>query len=76
MVGSYKIYNDANLINKYNEKIQKVLSSCKNTLKDTLQLEDYEEEGTISLGAFKEGFVTLDIKLDEELLDYILFVVY
>jgi hypothetical protein len=53
-----------------------VLSSCKNTLKDTLQLEDYEEEGTISLGAFKEGFVTLDIKLDEELLDYILFVVY
>jgi hypothetical protein len=37
-----------------------------------LQLEDYEEEGFINIGAFKEAFVTLDIKLDDELLDYIL----
>jgi len=56
MVGSYKVYNDANLINKYNDKIQKLLFSCKNTLKDTLQLEDYEEEGVITVSALKEAF--------------------
>jgi hypothetical protein len=52
------------------------LNSCKNTLKDTLQLEDYEEEGIVTLGAFREAFVTLDINLGEDILDYILFVVY
>ena len=76
MVGSYKVYNDANLINKYNDKIQKLLASCKNTLKDTLQLEDYEEEGVITVSALKEAFQTLDIDIDEELMDYVLFVVY
>ena len=76
MVGSYKVYNDANLINKYNDKIQKLLFSCKNTLKDTLQLEDYEEEGVITVSALKEAFQTLDIDIDEELMDYVLFVVY
>ena len=49
---------------------------CKSTLKDTLQLEDYEEEGFVNLGAFKEAFVTLDIGIDEDVLDYIIFMVY
>ena len=39
-------------------------------------MEDYEEEGTVTLGAFKEAFVTLDITIDEELLDYIIYIVY
>ena len=36
LVGHYKVYSDANLINKYNEKIKKQLASCKNTLKETI----------------------------------------
>ena len=49
---------------------------CKESLRETLQLEDYEEEGVITLGAFREAFVTLDIEIDEDLLDYIVYIVY
>ena len=45
-------------------------------MKDTLQLEDYEDEGTIPVSAFKEAFETLDIKIEKELYDYLIFVVY
>jgi len=58
------------------EKVIRALQSCKNTLKDTIELEDYEEEGFIPLSTLKEAFVTLDINLDKELMDYILHVVY
>lgn len=54
----------------------KLLSGCKGTLKDTIQLEDYEEEGIIELGALKECFTTLDIDIDGALMDYLLYVVY
>jgi hypothetical protein len=64
------------LIKKYNDIIVKLLGTCKNTVRDTLMLEDYDEEGTIPIGAIKESFVTLDIELSEEVLDYLLFVVY
>jgi len=39
-------------------------------------LEDYEEEGIITLPALKEAFETLDIELEDDLLDYILYVIY
>ena len=52
------------------------MSACKNTLKETIQLEDYEEEGYITSAALKECFVTLDIDIDEDLMDYVLFIVY
>jgi Ca2+-binding EF-hand superfamily protein len=45
-------------------------------LKETLQLEDYEEEGLITLSGFKEAFQALGIDDDAELLDYLVFVVY
>jgi Ca2+-binding EF-hand superfamily protein len=48
----------------YCEKIQKVFAKCKNTLKDSFQLEDYEEEGFISLAYLKEVFTNLELNLD------------
>lgn len=76
MIGHYKIYSDANTVNKLNDKILKLLSSCKNTLKETIKLEDYEEEGIITVAALKEAFETMDIDLDDDMLDYILYVMY
>lgn len=76
MIGHYKVYNDNNLVKKFNETLTKLLGPCKGTLKETLLLEDYDEEGTIPIGAIKEAFVTLDIEIDEDVLDYLLFVVY
>jgi len=52
------------------------LASCKNTLKETIQLEDYEEEGVITLAGLKEAFETMDIDLDDDVMDYLLFVIY
>ena len=45
-------------------------------MKETLELEDYEEEGSVPVGAFRESFSTLDIQMDDELLDFILYIVY
>ena len=57
--------------------IQKELIPCRDTLKETLELEDYEEEGAIPVGAFKEAFTTLELfQEDLELLDFVLYVVY
>ena len=39
-------------------------------------MEDYEEEGVISLPLLKECFETLDIEVEEELLDYLIYVIY
>lgn len=76
LIGHYKIYNDNNLAKKYTDILTKILHPCKNTLKDTLMLEDYDEEGTIPIGAMKEAFITLEVDIDEEVLDYLLFVVF
>ena len=46
------------------------------TLKDTLQMEDYEEEGVVSMSAIKESFLTLELELEEDLLDYIYYSMY
>ena len=43
------------------KKVQKELTQCRDTLKETLELEDYEEEGAIPVSAFKEAFSTLDL---------------
>ena len=57
--------------------IQKELIPCRDTLKETLELEDYEEEGAIPVSAFKEAFTTLELfQEDLELLDFVLYVVY
>ena len=45
-------------------------------MKETLELEDYEEEGAIPVSAFKEAFQTLDIQIEDDLLAFIFFVVY
>ena len=45
-------------------------------MKDTLESEDYEDEGVLPIGAIKECFVTLDIEIDDDLMDYVLFIIY
>jgi len=64
------------LIKKYNDKISKIFGSFKGTLKETILLEDYEEQGVISMSALKECFETLDIDIDNDLFEYIIFVMY
>lgn len=54
-----------------------MLAKCKDTLKETIQLEDYEEEGVISTSAFREAFSSLSIDgVDDELIDFLLFLIY
>lgn len=49
-------------------------------MKETLELEDYEEEGAIPVSAFKESFKTLDIdELSDgsgDVYDFILYIIY
>ncbi len=74
-MGHYKLFSNemtASLV----KQVQKLLAPCRDTLKETLELEDYEEEGALSVGSFKEAFSTLDIDIDQELMDFVLFVLY
>jgi len=58
------VYNDANQVKRYNDSLTKLFSRCKETLKETLQLEDYEDEGVIPYSAFEEAFSALDIDIN------------
>ena len=74
-IGHYKVYSSADTQNCV-KKIQKLLQTCKDTLKETLELEDYDYEKAIPVSAFKEAFETLDIDIEDELLDFIFYVIY
>jgi len=76
LIGHYNLYNDATQAKKYNDILIKKFSKCKETLRDTLQCEDYDEEGVVPLTAFQETFETLEINLDKEVLDYLMWVIY
>ena len=76
LVGHYSVYNDANQCKKFNEQLTKLFARCKETLRDTLQLEDYEDEGVVPYSAFDEAFSTLDLKLDKDAKDYLMYVIY
>jgi hypothetical protein len=39
-------------------------------------LEDYDDEGFIPIHSVKEAFTSLGIELEQDLLDYILYVLY
>jgi len=57
-----------------------VLGRCKDSFKECVQNEDYEEEGFISLSALKECFEILDLygddQVDDKTFDYIAVVLY
>jgi len=53
-----------------------VLEKSKGALKDAFQLEDFEEEGVVSLKQLKDIFRALQPKLDQELLEYVIYCVY
>ena len=59
-IGHYKLYTQQET-QQLTKKVQKELTQCRDTLKETLELEDYEEEGAIPVSAFKEAFSTLDL---------------
>ena len=52
------------------------MSGCKGTLKDTFESEDYNEDGYLPIEMIKESFETLDLNVDNDLLDYIMFIIY
>ncbi|CDW75040.1 UNKNOWN [Stylonychia lemnae] len=80
MIGQYQIFNDQTVIKQYQERIAKALQPCKESFKECLQMEDYEEEGILSIGQIKECFETLELlsddQINEELFDYLVFVLY
>jgi len=39
-------------------------------------VEDYEEDGTLPIYAFKDVFETLDLEVDDDLMEYIISVIY
>ena len=53
-----------------------MLESCKSTLAESLQLEDYEEEGVLPAEIIKECFSTLEIEISEELMEYVMHAIY
>ena len=52
----------------YQERLQKIIHPCKETFKETLQMEDYEESGVLNLPQLKECLETLDL-LGEQQID-------
>ena len=41
-----------------------------------MQLEDYEDEGVVPYGAFEEAYETLELNVDKDLKEYLMFMVY
>lgn len=59
------------------DKVIKVFRGCKDTLKETLQLEDYDDVGHLPWSAIRDALDSLEIAgLDPELLAFLLFVLY
>lgn len=76
LVGPYSVFNDANQAKRLTEQLTRRLAKCKETLRDALQLEDYNDEGVVPVQAFDEAFTNLDIELDAEEKEYLLCTVY
>lgn len=75
-IGHYKLYStsDSQALTK---RIQKELISCRETLKETFESEDYGDEGSIPVSSFREAFTTLELfGEDPDLPDFVLYVVY
>lgn len=54
-----------------------MLASFRDTLLETMQLEDYEETGEISLAGFREAFQALGVEgVDEEMLEFFAVLLY
>lgn len=59
------------------EKIIKVLGRFKDTLRETLLLEDYEEEGIVTLEQLEEAVKSLSVEgCDEDMLHFVEYLVY
>lgn len=76
LIGNYKLYSDANQVKKLTDTLAKTFEKCKGTLKEALQMEDYEDEGAINVASFKEAFDSLEIELDKEVMDFLIWAVY
>lgn len=76
LIGHYIVYSGESL-KSIHSRLTKCFASCKGTVKETLQLEDYEEEGVLTWESIKEALNGLEIDgLDDELMDYILLIMY
>jgi hypothetical protein len=74
-VKDYPVYTNEVQYKKLLDKARKALERCKDTVKETLQLEDYEEEGFVTAEAFRESLAGLD-EFDSDMLDFLLYLVY
>ena len=70
LIGDFKNYGlNPDLQKKLSEKTVKVIGRFKDTLKETLLLEDYEEEGVISVEQLRECLKSLQVEeCDEEMM--------
>jgi len=59
------------------EKAQKVLGRFKDTIRETLLLEDYDEEGIIGVEQLREGLKSLQIDgCDEEMIQFVEYIIF
>jgi hypothetical protein len=62
---------------KLSEKTVKVIGRFKDTLKETLLLEDYEEEGVIAVEQLRECLKSIQVDgCDEEMIQFVEYIVY
>jgi Ca2+-binding EF-hand superfamily protein len=59
------------------DRCHSLLSPSKETVKEAVQLEDYEEGGLITVSALREALESVGIEgVDQEVIDFIVYYVY
>lgn len=76
MIGDYIVFTDAGIQRRLQAELRERFKHCRDSLREALELEEYEEDGTISLTAFRQAFIELELNLSDEQLDFIVYSVY
>lgn len=75
LVDEYKIYSEKEEVANI-KTIREELGSCKNTLKDAIEVEDMNENGLITYKTLKNTLIDMDLDLEPEVMDFLLLKVY
>ena len=76
MIGDYIVFTDSGIQRRLQAELRERFKHCRDSLREALELEEYEEDGTISLTNFRQAFIELELNLTEEQLDFIIYSVY
>ena len=62
-------------IQDYENRVNKVIGPLQNQIFDAIEMEEHEE-GLVTYESLKSAFHSIEVQIDPELLDYILFYVF